>query len=97
MKQFLLGLIIGSSISIAMAGQISSPPPLPDESAAEQHYFNEIFRNWNRLETVTSNPDGSRNGKKGDMLHLQTGGNYYHCENIDSSTTWRCVNLTDIP
>ncbi len=97
MKNFLLGLFLGVYMSFAFAGNILPPPPLDSEPAVEQHYFDEIYRNWHRLEVVTTNPDGARNGKKGDMLHLQTGGNYYHCENVDSLTTWRCSQLTDIP
>lgn len=97
MRKFLLGIILGSFISIAFAGNLSAPPPLDGESAAEQHYFYSIYQNFHRLEIVTTNPDGAVNGKKGDQLQLQTGGNVYHCENSDSSTTWRCVQLTDTP
>jgi len=96
MKYFLFIIILLTFVSVAFA-KISAPPPLPGESAAEQHYLYEIFQNFNRLEVVTTKPDGNRSGKKGDMLHLQTGGKYYHCENVDSLTTWRCVELTDVP
>ena len=97
MKNFLLGLFLGVFISVALAGNISTPPPLEGEPAAEQHYLDEIYRNWNRLEVVTSNPDGSGNGKKGDMLLLQTGGSSYFEVNSDSNTTWLGVQLTNTP
>ena len=96
MRNILLGFILGTFISVASA-KLSSPPPLNDTPVALQHYLNEIYRNSNRLEVVTTSPNGSRSGKKGDMLHLQTGGSYYHCENIDSSTGWYCVELTNVP
>ena len=93
----MLGLLLGLFISTAFADKISSPPPLSKDLVIIQHYLQEIYRNLHRLEVVTTNPDGSRQGKKGDQLQLQTGGNYYHCENADSSTTWRCNQLTDTP
>lgn len=97
MRNFLLGLFLGLGISTVFAGNIPTPPTLPNEPAAEQHYFNEIYRNWNRLEVITSNPDGNRSGKKGDMLLLQTGGNTYLEINSDSSNTWLGVQLTNVP
>jgi len=95
--RFVFGFIIGFILSgmIVFADNISAPPPIPDPSV--YHYFRQIYENFHRLQVVTANPDGTRNGKKGDMLHLQTGGNYYHCENVDSSTTWRCIQLLDVP
>lgn len=95
--KFIIGFICGFlfSAGLVLADNITSPPPIKDPTIA--HYFKQIYDNFHRLQVVTTNPDGSRNGKKGDMLHLQTGGNYYHCENVDSSTTWRCVQLLDVP
>ena len=82
---------------IVFASKISSPPPLAETSPALQHYLQELYDNYHRLEVVTTNPDGSRYGKKGDMLLLQTGGNSYLEINTDSSTTWLGVQLTDTP
>ena len=98
--KFLFGLVLGFFLATAITSfsdRISSPPPLDESLVIVQHYFQEIYQNLHRLQVVTSNPDGSRQGKKGDQLQLQTGGNIYHCENSDSSTTWRCVQLTDTP
>lgn len=81
----------------AYAGHISSPPPLADLPVSLQLYLKELYDHFGTIEVVTTNPDGSRVGSKGEMLQLQTGGNYYHCENVDGSTTWRCVQLTDTP
>ncbi len=56
-----------------------------------------LFDYISRLEVVTTNPDGSRNGKKGETVLLQTGGNSYVEVNTDGATTWRGVILTDTP
>ena len=81
----------------SLADKISAPPPLRDEPQAEQHYLKEIYDNFHKLEVVTTNPDGSRNGKKGEMLLLQTGGNSYLEINSDGSNTWLGVQLTNTP
>ena len=93
-------LTIISLLSIAVfsyAGQIPAPPPLPGETVVEQDYFQKIYENMNNLTEVTTNPDGTTKGKKGDMLLLYTGGLYYLEINTDGSTTWRGVQLTNIP
>jgi len=82
---------------ICFADKIPSPPPLKESPPALQDYLSEIYENFHRLEVVTTNPDGSRTGKKGDMLLLQTGGNSYLEINSDSSTAWLGVQLTDTP
>jgi hypothetical protein len=94
-KILLIGFILIAVQSFA--DRISAPPPLPEEPVAEQHYFKEIYDNFHRLEVTTTNPDGSRNGKKGDMLLSQTGGKHYLEINTNSSTTWHGVELTDTP
>lgn len=96
--RFLLGLITGVFLStgvIAYADKISSPPPIQDPSV--YHYLRQIYENFHRLEVVTTNPDGVRSGKKGDMLLLQTGGTNYIEINTDSTTEWRGVALSNTP
>lgn len=79
------------------AGQIPAPPPLPGETVVEQDYFQKIYENMNNIATVTTNPDGTTKGKKGDMLLLYTGGFYYLEINVDGNTTWFGEQLTDTP
>ena len=81
----------------AHAGKISAPPPLKDVDVSLQHYLKQIYDNFHKLEVTEDNPDGSRNGKKGECLILQTGGNSYLECNTDGSTTWLGVILTDTP
>lgn len=93
MKNFLLGLFLGIFISLAFAGNILTPPPLEGEPAAEQHYFDEIYRNWHRLEVISSIPDTTRNGKKGDMLLYISGSTYRLYLNVDSVMSWKYATL----
>ncbi len=97
MKRILFGFILGflSSAVLASADLISAPPPIKD--AAIYHYLREIYENFHRLQVVTTNPDGVRNGKKGDMVLLQTGGSSYLEINSDSGNTWLGVILTNTP
>ena len=95
--RFIIGLIAGFLLSavVVMADNISAPPPIKDVSIL--HYFNQIYANFHRLQVVTTNPDGTRNGKKGDMILLQTGGSSYLEINSDSSTTWLGILLSNTP
>lgn len=95
--KFIFGFIIGFlvSASLVLADNIASPPPIKDPNIL--HYFQQIYENLHRLQVVTVNPDGSRNGKKGDMILLQTGGSSYLEINSDSGTTWRGISLSDTP
>ena len=95
MKKFITGFIIGFILSgmIVSADNISAPPPIKDANIF--HYFTQIYNNFHRLQVVSSDPDASRNGKKGDMLFYLTGGVGSFCVNTDSSTDWDCTVLTD--
>ncbi len=99
-RSYLVGGIIGFALVFsfnAIADNIPSPPPLASQPPELQHYLRSIYENFHRLQVVTTNPDGSRRGKKGDMVLLQTGGNHYLEINTDSSTTWHGVQLTNVP
>ena len=98
MRNILIGLFIGWSVGncfVAFGDKIPAPPPIEDSNT--YHYFRQIYENLHRLEVATSNPDGTRDGKKGDLLLLQSGGSSYLEVNTDSNTTWRGVALTDTP
>ena len=92
---FLVGVILGFSV-VTFAADIPSPPILADLPVSLQHYLKLVYGHLGRVEVVTTTPNGSRNGKKGEMLQVVTGGNYYHCQNIDGATTWYCVQITNI-
>jgi len=89
--------IIFFTAFISNAGNINSPPPLQEESRAEQHYWNEIYTNWNNLEFSDTNPDGIIEGTKGDMLLYEESGTIYLEVMTDTGPTWRGIALSDIP
>lgn len=98
--RLICGAILGFCLAITLtvgADNIPSPPPLSEQPPELQHYLRSIYENFHRLPVTTTNPDGSRRGKKGDMVLLQTGGNSYIEINSDSSTTWLGVILTNTP
>lgn len=99
-RPYLIGFIFGFILAVGAsvsADNIPSPPPLSTLPPELQHYLESIYVNFHRIPVTTTNPDGSRNGKRGDMVLLQTGGTSYLEINSDSSTTWRGVALTDTP
>jgi hypothetical protein len=93
---FVFGIILGFA-TVTFAGKISAPPPLPDLPVSLQSYLKRIYDNIHSIEVTTDNPDGSRNGQKGDMLLLQTGGSSYIEINTDGSTAWLGIVLSDTP
>ncbi len=87
-----------------LAGELPAPPPLPDESAVEQDYFQKIYANWNKLEVLqganaTHNPDGLKKGVKGEIVYFNNTdtNKTYLSVNVNGNVTWRSVELTDIP
>ncbi len=98
--KFIFSLILGFLLATGLnsfADNIPSPPPLAGQPPELQHYLRSIYENLHRLPVTTTNPDGARYGKKGDVVLLITGGSYYLEVNIDSSNTWRGVALTNTP
>jgi hypothetical protein len=70
------------------AANIPAPPPLPDETAVEQDYFQKIYRGMNRFDIVTSAPDGSLKGVKGQPVLYNNSGTWTLWINIDGETDW---------
>ena len=72
----------------AFAASIPAPPPLPDETAVEQDYFQKIYNNINRWDIVTSAPDGTLKGVKGQPVLYNNAGTWTLWVNIDSELDW---------
>ena len=72
----------------SFAGDIPAPPPLPDETAVEQDYFQKIYRNINRWDIVTSAPDGVLKGVKGQPVLYNNAGTWTLWINIDGELDW---------
>ena len=68
----------------------------PEDGSRITEEFRDIYELRNRLETVTTNPDGSRTGLEGDMLRLESGGSVY-LEICSGGTVWLGVVLTNTP
>jgi len=90
-------MMVFISIEVVKAGNITSPPALEKDQTALSLYLQEIHDNFNRVEFTTTNPDGSRNGKKGDLLILSSGTTFYLQANTDSATQWRGIALSNTP
>lgn len=81
------------------AGLLPAPPILRDEPLAEQLYFKSIYDNHNNLEIVTINPDGSRTGRRGDIVLFNDSGTYYIeiCVSSPTGTVWVGEELSNTP
>ncbi len=92
MKRFIFGLIAGFVLScaVAKAGIITSPPPSDIPVQTQQYLFN-IWQNMNRPEVVTSDPNGSRKGKKGDLVLFNNSGTFSLEVNTTGSTVWQTL------
>ena len=81
-----LGLLL--VVSVCFAADIPAPPPLPNETAVEQDYFQKIYRNINRWDIVTSAPDGTLKGVKGQPVLYNNSGVWTLWVNIDGNLDW---------
>ncbi len=95
--RFLLTILFILSCVPCWGAKIPEPPPIMDKDV--RTYFKVLYDNFNNLEVVTTNPDGSRNGRYGDLVVLLTGGNYYLeiCMSSPDGTTWFGTQLTNTP
>lgn len=96
MRITLLVLAMLAVAFLANADNIPAPPPLKDMPVELQHYLRSIYENLHRIPVTTTNPNGSREGKKGDMVLYDSTNNYLMI-NIDSSTTWSGAQLIFVP
>ena len=96
LKTFLIILII-MIISTCVGAKTIQPPPDKDLPASVQNYLRTLSDSVGVFEGVTTNPDGSRTGRKNEAVILYLGGNYYLEINVDGDDTWRGVLLTDLP
>jgi hypothetical protein len=73
------------------AGTIPAPPPLPNETVVEQDYFQKIYENMNVWDIVTSAPDGSLKGIKGQPVLYNNSGTFTLWVNVDGNTDWQQI------
>lgn len=103
-KVYILIILLEILRIYCFAGELPAPPPLPEETAVEQDYFQKIYANWNKLEVLeganaTYNPDGLKKGVKGEIVYFNNTdtNKTYISVNVNGNVTWRSVELTDIP
>ena len=73
------------------AGELPPPPPRPDRAVSDDLYFRRIHKEHNNLVIVTTNPDGSRLGSKGDEILYNNAGSWKDCYNTDGESQWMCA------
>lgn len=88
---FKILFVVGLLTSLCYAASIPAPPPLPDESAVEQDYFQKIYNNLNRLDVVTSAPNGVLKGDKGQLVLYNNAGTFSLYCNTDGATAWQAL------
>ena len=108
MRRFVAGVVLGlmlGTVITAYPFRTGAPPTFTDFENFSQvmqlnRYLSDIWEITNGKYTMnikTTNPDGSDSGNVGDMVLFNNGGTYYLEVNVDGSTTWRGVLLTDTP
>ena len=89
--KIIIFMIILFISKLSFAGEITSPPPLSGEPVAEQHYFQEIYDNWNIVGETTAAPNGAIKGKLNQII-------LYHSNamemwvNCDGNLWWQRIN-----
>ena len=94
-------LLLGTAYNLQYcnAGQLRNPPVVPDQTIEQINFNNDIHSNWQNLEIVTSTPNGSRTGRRGDILLLNNSGTYYLevCVSSPTGTVWHGIVLSQTP
>ena len=77
--------------SVCYAANIDEPPPT---ETGIYNYLKQVKKNIHTIPVTTTNPDGTRVGKVGDMVLYQIGGtNYLEICVVASSNSWEGVAL----
>ena len=90
-------LLLALLVNNCWAGLIPEPPPIKDFET--RTYLKTLYNHHNNMEIVTSNPNGSRNGKRGDVL-LYVGATQSVltvCVSSPDGTQWLSSPLTVVP
>ena len=84
---------------ICYAGQLHEPVIDRQLSPQTQQYLRNIYDNFNNLKMLTANPNGSINGKYGDIVGAAYGGKFYifMCVSSPSGTSWQGEELSSTP
>lgn len=110
MWRYLVGILLGVSMASwpVWALRIERPPEfttLTPESISQLNTT--LWQLWNlsngryELEETTSNPNGTRQGNRNELIAYNNGGSYKLCVNVSTApggTSWRCsANTLTVP
>lgn len=90
----------GFSVSAREAtSKLGQPPAGTGVPVDVRAYLKDLYDNHNLLGVVTTNPDGSRRGKLGQMVLFNDSGTYYLeiCTSSGGGTQWRGAILANLP
>ena len=102
MKRLLAGILIGFCLMAEPipALRIAQPITFTEWDTNTFSQLNDVLLQMYNLtngryafDIVTSDPDGSRRGDKGECVYFDTTTDQFCC-NADSAVDWRCVNIT---
>lgn len=84
--------------STCYAGNIAEPPVDTSLTTETRNYIQNLYNNINNLLVVTSNPNGSRVGKKGDLVVYNNSGSFSLnvCTSAPTGTAWSIVSGSSI-
>lgn len=91
-----LSLLMGILSIAANPNWTISSPPKGDDLRDNYQYNHTLFSHFNQIETVTTNPNGNRQGPIGAMVMYQATGNVYKFEiqvNSPNGNLWQGINL----
>ena len=102
MKRLLVGVLVGMTLCAPSLWALRVERP-PEFHTWDSNTFSQLNGTllgfWNlsnglfQLNLTTSDPDGSRRGKLGEMVQWTTGDGAF-CLNVDGVKNWNCVALS---
>ena len=86
-------------VSASWAGELVAPAPTRDVPHETQRYLRSIYDNFHKPPVTEDNPNGSRQGDKGELIIYDNSGTFKLCINVDDGggTTWRCTSSLSAP
>ena len=104
MKRLLIGIGIGLLLTAPPLWALRTERP-PEFHEWNTNTFTQL-NNWllsvfnvlngrYAMNVVTTDPDGSRRGTKGEFVLYDSSGTGVQCVNMDNATDWDCATLVD--
>ena len=103
MWQLVVGILVGMAMSApsSWALRIARSPEFYEWNTNTFSQLNQFTLDvWNTLngryqvDIVTTDPDGSRRGNRGELVLYDPGASEEWCVNVDAATDWDCAALS---